>query len=58
VIWSAPEAFAADVPYQAAIVTLDGGGRVTARVLGDRVAIGDRVAEAEPRGDIPFFHKA
>ncbi len=58
VIWSAPEAFAADAPYQTAIVTLDGGGRLTARVLGGRVAIGDRVTEAEPRGDIPFFQKA
>jgi uncharacterized OB-fold protein len=46
------------VPYQTAIVALDGGGRVTARVLGDRVAIGDRVAEAEPSDGIPFFRKA
>lgn len=58
VIWSAPEAFAADVPYQTAIVTLDGGGRVTARVSGDRVAIGDRVTEAELRDGIPFFQRA
>ena len=58
VIWSAPEAFAADVPYQTAIVTLEGGGRVTVRVLGDRVAIGDRVTEADPQGGIPFFRKA
>ena len=58
VIWSAPEACAADVPYQTAIVALDGGGRVTVRVLGDRVAIGDRVTETEPRGGIPFFQKA
>ncbi|MGA2041580.1 MAG: OB-fold domain-containing protein [Bryobacteraceae bacterium] len=57
VIWSAPEAFAADVPYQTAIVALDEGGRVTVRVLGHRVVIGDRVTEAEPRGDIPFFRK-
>jgi uncharacterized OB-fold protein len=58
VIWSAPEAFAADVPYQTAIVSLDGGGRVTARVTGDRVAIGDRVTEAEPLDGIPFFRRA
>ena len=58
VIWSAPEAFAADVPYQTAIVALDGGGRLTVRVEGDRVAIGDRVAEAESRDGIPFFRKA
>jgi uncharacterized OB-fold protein len=58
VIWSAPEAFAADVPYQTAIVTLDGGGRITARVAGDHVAIGDRVTEVEPVGGIAFFRKA
>jgi uncharacterized OB-fold protein len=58
VIWSAPERFAADVPYQTAIVTLDGGGRLTVRVAGDRVAIDDRVTEAEPRDGIPFFRKA
>ena len=58
VIWSAPEAFVSEAPYQTAIVTLDGGGKVTVRVEGDRVAIGDRVTEVEPRGGIPFFHKA
>ena len=36
VIYSAPEAFASEAPYQTAIVSLDGGGRVTGRVLGDR----------------------
>ena len=42
VIYSAPEAFTKDAPYQTAIVTLDGGGRVTGRIVGERVAIGDR----------------
>ena len=32
VIYSATEAFAADVPYQTAIVSLDSGGRVTGRI--------------------------
>jgi len=58
VIWSAPEAFVQDVPYQTAIVSLDQGGRVTVRVTGDRVHIGDRVVETEPRGGVPFFQKA
>ncbi|MBZ5612070.1 MAG: OB-fold domain-containing protein [Acidobacteriia bacterium] len=58
VIYSAPEAFVNDVPYQTAIVSLDGGGRVTGRVLGDRVAIDDRVVEAEQRDGVPFFRKA
>ena len=58
VIWSAPEAFAAEAPYQTAIVALDGGGKVTVRVEGDRVAIGDRVTEIDPRAGIPFFRRA
>jgi uncharacterized OB-fold protein len=58
VIWSAPEAFVADVPYQTAIVSLDGGGRVTARIAGDRVQIDDRVEEVEPLAGVPIFRKA
>ena len=58
VIYSAPEAFTKDAPYQTAIVSLDGGGRVTGRVVGDRVAIDDRVIEVEEREGVPFFRKA
>jgi uncharacterized OB-fold protein len=58
VIYSAPEAFTTDAPYQTAIVTLDAGGRVTARILGERVAIDDRIAEVEERGGVPYFRKA
>jgi len=65
VIWSAPEAFVADVPYQTAIVTLDEGGRVTARIAGDRVRIDDRVEETEvgpalspANSAVPVFRKA
>ena len=57
VVYSAPEAFTADVPYQLAIVTLDAGGRVTARIAGERVAIGDRVSRLDIRGGEPFFTK-
>ena len=57
VIYSAPEAFTKDVPYQTAIVTLDSGGRVTGRILGDRVSIDDRVVEVETRDGVPFFRK-
>jgi uncharacterized OB-fold protein len=57
VIYSAPEAFVKDVPYQTAIVTLDEGGRVTARVLGERVAIDDRVEQVETRDGVPYFRK-
>jgi uncharacterized OB-fold protein len=57
VVYLAPERFAADVPYQVAIVTLDDGSRLTARVEGERVAIDDRVVEAESRDGIPYFRK-
>ena len=60
-VFAPPEQFAADAPYQLVIVTLDTNGdgakRVTARVAGDRVAIGDRVELAEERDGIKFFRK-
>jgi acetyl-CoA C-acetyltransferase len=58
VIYAPPAAFAQDAPYQTAIVSLDPGGRVTGRILGDRVAIGDGVVEVERREGAPFFRKA
>lgn len=63
VIYSAAEAFASEVPFQTAIVILDEAaasrpGRLTCRILGDRVAIGDRVVEVETRDSVPFFQKA
>jgi uncharacterized OB-fold protein len=57
VVHLAPERFAADVPYQVAIVRLDDGERVTARVEGERVSIDDRVVEAEIRGGITYFRR-
>ena len=56
-VYSAPEAFAAEAPYKLAIVTLEGGGRVTARIDGGRVTIGDRVILVENRNGVPFFRK-
>jgi uncharacterized OB-fold protein len=58
VVHAAPEQFAADAPYQLAIVSLAEGGRITARIEGDRVTIGDRVNFIADRGGIPFFAKA
>jgi uncharacterized OB-fold protein len=58
VVWSAPEAYVSDAPYQIAIITLDAGGRLTARIHGDRVQIGDRVGFADFRNGVPFFRKA
>ena len=58
VVHAAPEQFVADAPYQLAIVSFEEGGRLTARVDGERVAIGDRVGFIEDRNGIPFFRKA
>lgn len=58
IVHAAPEQFVSDAPYQLAIVSLDEGGRLTARLDGDRVAIGDRVDFVEDRNGIPFFRKA
>jgi len=57
VIYSAAEAFAADIPFQTAIVALDSGARVTGRILGERVRIDDRVSRVEFRDGVPFFRK-
>jgi uncharacterized OB-fold protein len=55
VVWSPPEAFLNDAPYQLVIVTLEDGKRVTGRVLGERVKIGDTVELAEHRNGTPYF---
>jgi uncharacterized OB-fold protein len=63
VVHLAPTRFAADAPYQVAIVTLENGERLTARVAGERVAVDDPVVETKPvetesHADIPFFRKS
>lgn len=57
VVWSPPEAYVKDVPYQLAIIELEGGRRITGRIDGDRAQIGDRVSFFEFRNDVPFFRK-
>ena len=57
VVFAPPEQFATDAPYQLAIVALEDGKRLTARISGERVAIGDAVELSETRNNIPFFHK-
>jgi len=58
VVHAAPERFASEAPYQVAIIELDGGEeRVTARIEGTRVVIGDAVEETSGRDGIPFFRK-
>jgi uncharacterized OB-fold protein len=58
VVFAPPEQFAADAPYQLAIIALENGKRLTARILGERVSIGDAVELAETRHNISFFQKA
>jgi uncharacterized OB-fold protein len=58
VVWAAPEAHVTEAPYQMAIVLFDAGGRVTVRILGDRVQIGDAVTFAEYRDGVPYFRKS
>jgi uncharacterized OB-fold protein len=55
VVHAAPAALAAEAPYQVAIVELAEGGRLTARVRGARVSIGDRVVETAPLDGAPAF---
>ncbi len=57
VVYLAPAAFQADVPYQVAMVTLDDGTRVTGRVEGERVTIGDAVEALGKRDGVPWFRK-
>jgi uncharacterized OB-fold protein len=56
IVHAAPEQYAADAPYQLAIIELDGGGRITARVL-NRAQIGERVTFVEERDGIAYYRK-
>lgn len=62
VVFSAPERYAADAPYQLAIVDLTDGRRLTVRIQGnraeERVHIGDSVVFAEQRDGVRYFHKS
>ena len=58
VVWSPPQEYVNDVPYQLAIIELDGGRRITGRIDGDRAQIGDRVSFSEFRNNVPFFRKS
>ncbi len=61
IVHSPPEQFAADAPYQVAIIDLEGGRRVTVRVLGkephERARIGDRVGFVEERDGVAFYRR-
>jgi uncharacterized OB-fold protein len=61
VVYAPPEQYAADAPYQLAIIDVASGGRATVRILGkeqrDRAAIGDRVVFVEERDGVLFYRK-
>ena len=61
IVHSPPEQFAADTPYQLAIIDLDTGRRMTVRVLGkeqeDRVRIGDQVVFVEDKDGVAYYRK-
>ena len=56
IVHAAPEQYAADAPYQLAIIELDGGGRITARIT-NRAQIGERVRFVEERNGVAFYTK-
>ncbi|HYK17285.1 MAG TPA: OB-fold domain-containing protein [Bryobacteraceae bacterium] len=58
VVYSPPEAYVNDVPYQLAIIELENGRRLTGRIDGDRAQIGDKVNFVDFRNNVPFFRKA
>ncbi len=55
VIHSAPEQFAAEAPYQIALVTFEDQSRLLVRIAGQRVQIGDTVREVESSLSYPIF---
>jgi uncharacterized OB-fold protein len=62
IVHAPPEQFAADAPYQLAIIDLDAGGRTTVRILGktseERARIGDRVTFVAERDGVAYYRKA
>jgi uncharacterized OB-fold protein len=58
VVYSPPEAYVNDVPYQLAIIQLENGRRLTGRIEGERAHIGDRVSFVQFRNDVAFFRKS
>lgn len=62
VVFAPPEQYAADAPYQLAIVDLPSGERTTVRILGkslsERVSIGDRVTFVQEDGGVRYYRKS
>ena len=57
-LYAAAERFEKDLPFQIAIIELEEGPRLTARICGQAVHIGDAVKLAEERDGVCFFEPA
>jgi uncharacterized OB-fold protein len=59
VVHTPPERYAADAPYQLAVIQASSGDRFTVRIaldsLADRAHIGDSVRFAEERDGVPYY---
>lgn len=58
VVHTPPERYAADAPYQLAIIQAPGAERFTVRILerdAERAHIGDKVRFVEERDGVPFY---
>ena len=57
-LYAAAEAHERDLPFQIAIIELEEGARLTARIGGRSVDVGDAVALAGERDGVYFFRAA
>jgi uncharacterized OB-fold protein len=61
IVHSPPERYAADAPYQLAIVDLENGERLTVRILGrepnERAHVGERIGFVEQRDGVSYYRK-
>lgn len=58
IVHAPPEQFVAEAPYQIAIVAHSDGRRLTARIRGARVGIGDSVRRIEVLDGVAFFERS
>ena len=54
-LYAAAEAFEKDLPFQIAIIDLEDGRRLTARITGPAVEIGDAVNLVDERDGVSIF---
>ena len=57
-VYSAPAEYVNEAPYQIAIIQKPDGHRLTVRIDGERVEIGQAVELAETRNGFPVYRKS